>query len=403
MMTVDQVRDHSTMEERQACVRALLQTPLLHAGGRQGDVFRLVRRHAQWLRSWFAAEPAWPFVVESEYARLVKIPARVDDATHPALDVKQGLPFSKRRYVLLCLVLAVLEKSERQTALGRLAKDVMMAAHGDEAFTRTGIDVRFERRAERLDLVAVIRRLTEWGVLTRVHGDEEGYIQQSGDVLYTIHRSVMARIPAMQRGPSTLPDAAAAERPWRLHPAEQIVTGEAARRRRLRTTVTRLLLDHPVVYYADLSEEELTYLNSQRARLVHEIEDAVGLVAEVRAEGIAMVDPQRKLTDHAMPDEGTNGHAALLLAEFLVERAGRDAHAGVPVLRLEQYMGEQAARHKERWRNDVREPSGLRQLLRDVLERLHSLQLVRWTDDRVVPLPALGRYRLDPAGAHTQG
>ena len=393
-MTVDQVRDRAATEERRTCVRALLETPLLRTGaGRRGDVFRLVRRHAEWLRRWFAEEPAWPLIVESEYARLMKIPARIDDPSHPAVDIKQHLPFGRRRYVLLCLVLAVLEKGERQTALGRLAQDVMLAAHADDTFRRAGMDLRFERRAERLDLVAVIRLLAAWGVVTRVQGDEEGYIRQSGDVLYTVHRSVMARLPAMQRGPSTLPDASPPERPFRLHPAEQVVTGNAARRGRLRSVVTRLLLDTPVVYYADLADDERTYLNSQRSRLVETIQTATGLVAEIRAEGIAMVDPQRKLTDHAMPDEGTDGHAALLLAEFLTARMA-DGDDSVSMLRLEQVLGEQAAQHKARWRRGVQEPGGLRELLRTVVERLDALRLVRHTAGRVVPLPALARYRL---------
>ncbi len=300
MSTIDQIREREARGERQTCVRALLQSPLLEAGGRQSDEFRLVRRHADWLRGWFASEPAWPLVVEREYARLSKIPARLDDPSFPARDHK-GVPFSRRRYALLCIVLSVLEKAERQTILGHIAEQVMMKVRGDDVFDRVGMAVRFERRAERLDLIAAIRILVERGVLTRVHGDEEGYIQHSGEVLYTINRSVLARVAAMQCGPSTLSGLTADERPARLHPSELFSEGDTARRRRSRTTLTRLLLDHPVVYYAELFEEERSYLSSQRARLTHEIETATGLVAEIRAEGIAMVDPLRKLTDHAMP------------------------------------------------------------------------------------------------------
>lgn len=407
MSSIDQIREREARSEVQACVRALLQNPLLQAVGQYSDTFRLVRRHADALRAWFASEPAWPLVIEREYARLSKIPARLDDPSFPIRDHKD-VPFSRRRYVLLCMVLAALEKAERQTILGHIAEQVVLKARGDDVLERAGMDVRFERRAERMDLIAVIRILIARGVLTRIHGDEDGYIQHGGEVLYTINRSELARVAAMQCGPSTLADDVPhAERPVRLHPSELFAEGDTARRRRSRTTLTRLLLDHPVVYYADLSEEEQAYLTSQRARLTHEIENATGLIAEVRSEGIAMVDPMRKLTDHAMPDEGTMGHAALLLAEFLIpyietgdgaEQTGRGA--GVSVLRIEQHLAEQAAVHKSRWRRDSQEPAGLRALQADVLGRLQALCLLRRDNDTVFPLPALARYRLDPATSH---
>ncbi len=409
MSSIDQIQEREARGERQICVRALLQNPLLQARGPHSAVYRLIRRHAEWLRTWFAAEPAWPLVIEREYARLSKIPARLNDSSFAARD-HRGIAFSRRRYALLCMVLAVLEKAERQTILGHIAEQVAMKARGDDVLEHAGMDLRFERRAERLDLIAVIRVLVARGVLTRIHGDEEGYVQHSGEVLYTINRSVLARIAVMQSGPSTLTDLPPDARAARLHPSELFSEGDAARRRRSRTTLTRLLLDHPVIYYTDLSEEELAYLNSQRARLTHEIEEASGLIAEIRAEGVAMVDPLRRLTDHAMPDEGTMGHAALLLAEFLIPYIVTDETAraprrgpGVSKLRLEQYLAVQATEHKSRWRRDSQEPAGLHKLLEDVLSRLEALCLIRRDDDTVVPLPALARYRLDSGAAHGQG
>ena len=409
MSSIDQIQEREARGERQICVRALLQNPLLQARGPHSAVYRLIRRHAEWLRTWFAAEPAWPLVIEREYARLSKIPARLNDSSFAARD-HRGIAFSRRRYALLCMVLAVLEKAERQTILGHIAEQVAMKARGDDVLEHAGMDLRFERRAERLDLIAVIRVLVARGVLTRIHGDEEGYVQHSGEVLYTINRSVLARIAVMQSGPSTLTDLPPDARAARLHPSELFSEGDAARRRRSRTTLTRLLLDHPVIYYTDLSEEELAYLNSQRARLTHEIEEASGLIAEIRAEGVPMVDPLRRLTDHAMPDEGTMGHAALLLAEFLIPYIVTDETAraprrgpGVSKLRLEQYLAVQATEHKSRWRRDSQEPAGLHKLLEDVLSRLEALCLIRRDDDTVVPLPALARYRLDSGAAHGQG
>jgi uncharacterized protein (TIGR02678 family) len=67
------------------------------------------------------------------------------------------VPFTRRRYVLLCLALAALERGEAQIALG-LAEQVVMDA-GDPHLEAAGIAFTLERRDERLDLAAVVRLL----------------------------------------------------------------------------------------------------------------------------------------------------------------------------------------------------------------------------------------------------
>src|SRR5699024_2922509 len=120
-------------EGRVRALRALLARPVLRAQ-RDGEVFRQARRHAESLREWFERETGWRLVVESQTVRLLTSqPA--DGATsiavaerHPARARKGDPPFTRRRYVLLCLALAVLERSDLQVALGRLAEDIVLAA-----------------------------------------------------------------------------------------------------------------------------------------------------------------------------------------------------------------------------------------------------------------------------------
>ena len=97
-------------EEVRRAARALLRRPLLRAGT---DDFRLVRQHATELRTWFDRNTGWALLVDSEVARLRRVPGRDTDPTHPARDQRSGLPFSRRRYVLVCLCLAVLEQIGR--------------------------------------------------------------------------------------------------------------------------------------------------------------------------------------------------------------------------------------------------------------------------------------------------
>src|SRR5690606_38867912 len=113
-----------------------------------------------------------------------------------------------------------------------------------------------------------------------------------------------------------------------------------------------------------------------------------------RAEGLAMVDPQGDLTDLGMPEEGTDGHAALLLAEFLAERARREPGVAVGPATLHQKMAQLVAEFRPWWRKAVAEPGGERLLAEDTVRRLAALGLVRPTPEGVVPLPALGRFAL---------
>src|SRR5215510_5718016 len=103
--------------EQRRALRALLRQPLLTAEGATSQEYALARRHAEWLKQWFMKFPAWSLHIDKDVIRLRKIPADFLDDTRPAIDRASGTSFSKRRYALLCLALAVLEQSDRQTTL----------------------------------------------------------------------------------------------------------------------------------------------------------------------------------------------------------------------------------------------------------------------------------------------
>jgi Protein of unknown function (DUF2398) len=112
--------------------------------------------------------------------------------------------------------------------------------------------------------------------------------------------------------------------------ADSLLETEDLRNRALRHHLTRRLLDDPVLYYHELT----AYLAGQRPALTRRICELTGLVAEVRAEGIAMVDPHDDLTDVRMPDTGTDGHLTVLLAEHLARSAEGIDRAAVPEVEL---------------------------------------------------------------------
>ncbi len=388
--------DPATLEERRRAMRALLRRPLLAAGGPQGPALTLVRRHTSWLRDWFQRHPAWRLDVSSEVARLRKVPATLNDGTRPAREPLNGTPFSRRRYVLLCLALAGLERSERQTTLGNIAQDILGLAAADEALAAAGIRFDLESRDQRRDLVQVVRFLLDLQVLVRVHGDEIQFLHRRGDALYDIRRPILAALLNVRRGPSTIVAQDFEER-LRQMSEEPLPSSAEGHRRRRRSRLTRQLLDDPLIYYRDLDEDELTYLHSQRPALIRRIHEATGLEAEVRREGISMVDPRGDLTDLGLPEEGTDGHVTLLLAEYLAAAARRQPNIpDIPVglAELEQHLVELIAEHRAHWAKRVCEPGAESRILTQVLDKLEALGLVRRTEGGVVPAPAIGRFAI---------
>jgi uncharacterized protein (TIGR02678 family) len=387
--------------ERRRAARALLARPLLTAGTEQ---FRLVRKHAAKLAAWFTQETGWRLVVDTQTARLFKTPAWLRDHARPALAPKTRVPFTRRRYVLLCLALAVLERSDAQITLGRLAEGVLTGA-ADPALADAGIEFRLERREERSDLVAAVRVLLELGALRRVAGDEEAFLMAPGpagaaagrsvrtdsDVLYDVERRVLAELLATTRGPSTVSEAGF-ERRLAALTAEPSPDTDELRLRALRHQLTRRLLDDPVVYYAELSEEERAYLVSQRHAIARRINELTGLVAELRAEGVAMVDPDDELTDVRMPEQGTEGHVTLLIAAHLAT-AGRTQS----VFELTRLVRRLAIEHRAYWRKSSTEPAAAADLVAQALARLEALDLIDYLGDEretVAPKAAIARYAL---------
>lgn len=382
--------DQTDLQERRRALRALLSRPLLTADHLD---FPLVRRHLDWLRDWLSRHAGWRLHFDGEIARLYKVPARPDDPSRPARDPKSGQEFSRRRYVFWCLALAALERTDRQTALGRLADDIVRLASADPTLAAAGILVDLERRDQRRDLVHVVRLLLDLGVLRRVEGREEAYLSQGGDVLYDVRRSALSSLLASRQGPSLIETDDPGERRAAL--VEEPVPDTAeGRNRRSRTRLTRRLLDDPVIYFDELSDEEIEYLRSQRHTLVTRIEEATGLVPEVRAEGLAMADERGGWTDLGLPEEGTDGHVALLVAERLAAHAAAHPHEPLSRADLESHVSHLIEQYGRFWRKDARAPGAEIELTRRTLDRLEALALVRRTPDGVLPQAAIGRFAL---------
>ena len=377
--------------QRQAALRALLAKPLLVAA-HDAESLLLVRRHLPALSGWLRRETGWRLVADTETARLFKTAPLTSDATHPARGHNRE-PFTRRRYVTLCLALSALARADTQTTLGSLADDVLTAAA--EPGLAAGFTLTLDTRSDRADLVAVVRLLLAWGVLSRVAGDEDAYLSAGADVLYDVHRPVLGVLLTGSRGPSTIAARAFEARLVELT-AEPVAETDELRNQALRRMLTRRLLDEPVLYYDELAEDERAYLVAQRHNITGRISETTGLLAELRAEGIAMVDPDDELTDVRMPEQRTDGHVTLLVAEYLAGRAR--ALRG----ELLAFVRRAAQAHASYWRKGVTDPGAETELLDIALDKLAALRLIEvdtevtrdGTGTVIRSRPAIARFAL---------
>ena len=382
-------------DEFRRALRALLMQPLMAPGH---EDFPAVRRQAVRLSEWFARETGWPLHVEREGARLFKRPADLADET-------RGLPeYDRRRYVLLCLACAVLERADSQITLHILGDRIRQLA-ADPALTSLGFEFTLRTASERRELVSVCRTLLEQDVLQRVAGDEENFVRENGwnqsDALYDVQRRMLAGMLAAVRGPSTWrAEAAPANFEDRLRSlvSEHVADSEQGRRDALRHHLARRLLDDPVIYTGFLDAEHQAYFVNQRGAMAARLSEAAGLTAEQRAEGLALTDESGQQTEIVMPSEGTESHATLLVAEYLA-RLLHEAPKSAVITDddLAAFMRVAIDRYGRYWRKSAREPGAEVELAKIALDNLNRLQLISHANREIRPLPAIARFELrDP-------
>ena len=385
-------------DERREAIRILLSQPLVPAEGATSESFRMIRRNADWLRPWFQRWPGWTLIIAADIARLRKHPSPRLDSTRGVVD-KSGsdrTQFSRRRYALLCLVLATLEGEQRQTTLQQVARKVETSVRLDGQLRELDFEFETKTLAHRRELVSVMRWLERMHVLVRADGDDKNYVTGESDCLYRVDRSCLATCLCSIRGASTVEANDTAEMIEMLNEAE---TPEApdAQNRELQHLLVRRLLDDPVMYFDELTPREYEYFNSQGDRLIRELTRVTGMIAERRGEGVALLDPSGGWTDIGLPETGTRGHATLLVAEWLgnLLRECEDVDCVVSISELEAHVATLAETHEKHWRKESNTPEGVRRIMRDAVDNLCSLGLLEVSGERLQPRPAIARYRLN--------
>ena len=387
--------------ERREALRALLMRPLLPSSGPTAESFRSVRRQSQWLSTWLQRWPGWTLVLQPDLARLRKTPSPRPDATRGVIDKGQGnerIQFSRRRYALLCVLLAALETEQRQTTLQQLAQKTELAVRTDVELE--ALDFTFDLKVlnHRRDLVAVVRLLQRWNILVRADGDDTQFVHSDGDCLYRIDRPILAGVLGSMRGASTIVGNSVEDRAAALNEVD-VPESLDAQNRALQHSIVRRLLDDPVMYFDELTPREYEYWNGQSERLLQELHRATGLEVERRAEGVALLDLHGGWSDVGLPEAGTRGHATLLVAEWLAKQL-RDRTTGdllVPREAVIAHLTALAGQYARYWRKNADTPEGIQQIADEAIDILESLGLLDVTRGGIRPRPAIGRFRLEIA------
>ncbi len=381
-------------EERARAVRVLLANPLLTADADPSG-FDAVRAHAAYLRQWFDDTCGWALHVEARrgYARLVKV--RPDpDASRPARRQRSTrAPFDRRRYVMLCLVAAELARPGAMTTIGLLADRVRSATTTEPTIKTFDTAARHDRAA----FVDAVKLLEQYGVVRAVDGSSDTYVDTpDAKVLYQVDEARLARLLAAPTSPSRVGDEP--DLPRLLHeprygdaPVDDEDAPAEQRNRWLRHSITRRVLDDPVVYADDLTAAQRGYLESiSGKRVIREAAAAAGFMLEERAEGLLAVDADGIATDTKFPADGSHvKHAALLVLDMLTAAGGPVTRATV-VDEVEQLL----AAHPQ-WARGFQSDGGAARLADEALDVLTEFGLVRRSGDGVSALPAARRYTTD--------
>ena len=357
-----------------AAARHLVAHPLVLAES-DPDTFRLIRRHEHALKRWFTQRFGYGLQVTADTARLTK--STVVAGRRPLRTAtSQSRPFSVREYTMLALALAAVAAGPSVISLRDLLHEIRSAA------TDAGVAVT-ESPADRRALVAALRWMIRMGAASEMHDRVDRYAgDEEADAVLRIRPDRVALLP--------LPALADSET------VEHLLDRSGLRRSSPRRWMRSMLLEEPVVYRSDLRDDEWSELRRRLGAESTIFAEMFGLRLEARAEGVAAIDPDDRMTDSRFPLGGTVGHAALLLIDRLAE-TDRTTVERPEVVAIVEAL---ADRHRRYWSQLADDPDRLTAV---VLELLEDHRLARVDGDTVEILPAAWRYavEIDESGVQT--
>ncbi len=297
----------SDLGSYQYAVRLVLTNDLITAARPRAGALASVLRWADLIVRDFAELLGYTLVATAHQVRLLRRLDTLDATQRSVFTARSGRQFDRRRLSYLCLVLAVFQRSRIEISLADLVRAFAPTA---SAIDGLGFDATITEHKRAV--VDVLDWLTDHDALRLSDGSAENWAHDSdrGDALYDIDHDVCAALFRPARPIQQLGGAAG------LLDVPDISSRRSAQREAHARRARRLLVEHPVLYYATLDAETAAALRG--TELADNLARLTGLVVERRAEGVMLVDPTGRFTDQRFPGRGgaVNRTAGLLLAKI---------------------------------------------------------------------------------------
>ncbi|MFI5062886.1 MAG: DUF2398 family protein [Streptosporangiales bacterium] len=296
----------SDLASYQHAVRLVLTNDMITASRPRAGALTTVLRWADLIARDFAGLLGYTLIATAHQVRLVRRLDTVDDTQRSVFAARSGRPFDRRRLAYLCLVLAVFQRSRIEISLADLVRAFAPTANAVEGL---GFDATITEHKRAV--VDVLDWLADHGALRLSDGSAENWARDTdrGDALYDIDHDICSALFRPARPIQHLTGAAG------LLDVADISAHRSAQREAAARRARRLLLEHPVAYYATLDGETAAALRG--TDLADNLARLTGLVVERRAEGVLLADPTGWFTDQRFPGRGgaVNRTAGLLLAK----------------------------------------------------------------------------------------
>jgi uncharacterized protein (TIGR02678 family) len=297
----------SDLGSYQYAVRLLLTNDLITVARPRAGALASVLRWADLIARDFAELLGYSLIATAHQVRLLRRLDTLDATQRSVFAARSGRQFDRRRLSYLCLVLALFQRSRVEISLADLVRAFTPTAN---AIDGLGFDATITEHKRAV--VDVLDWLTDHGALRLSDGSAENWAHDSerGDALYDIDHDVCASLFRPARPIQQLGGAAG------LLDVADISSRRSAQREATARRARRLLVEHPVLYYATLDDETAAALRG--TELADNLARLTGLVVERRAEGVMLVDPTGRFTDQPFPGRGgaVNRTAGLLLAKI---------------------------------------------------------------------------------------
>src|SRR6202167_4571552 len=292
----------------QHAVRLVLTTDVITATRPRPGMLEAVLRWADQLSKDLRDHLGYTLIATTRQVRVIRRLDGLDHTQTTIFTAKSGRPFDRRRLAYLCLILASFQRSRVEVSLADLVRAFPPSANAID-----GLGFNPTVSAHKAAVVDVLDWLADRGALRLFDGSADAWSADTerGDALYDIDHDICAALFRPARPVQHLTTAAG------LLDATFTSAKRAAQREAAAQRAARALVEHPVVYYAQV-EPEVAEALRQPGGVVENLARLTGLAVERRGEGVLLADAGGRFTDRPFPGRGgaVNRAAGLLLAQI---------------------------------------------------------------------------------------